>query len=82
MTKHQAFHAVAQLTADSDAVNRAIAQLLRRAHANGLKTGVVLEFLAHKFDHVLDGLEAVCMSEDDGTPIVFTVTSESDGGGV
>ncbi len=81
MTKHQAFHAVAQLTADSDRVNQAIARLLRRAHANGLTTGVVLEFLSHKFDHVVDGLADVVMSEHDETPIVFTITSGSDGGG-
>ncbi len=80
MTKREAFHAIAQLTSDSDRVNQAIAELLRRAHANGIKTGVVLEFLAHKFDHVIDGLADVVMSEDDGTPIVFTVTSGSDGG--
>ncbi len=83
MTRHQAFHAVAQLTADSVVVNDSIARLLRRAHANGLTTGVVLEFLSHKFDHVVDGLAAIVMSEDerDEEPIVFTVPSGSDGGG-
>ncbi len=82
MTPHEAFHAVAQLTADSDVVNEAIARLLRRAHANGLKTEVVLEFLAHKFDHVIDGLADVCMQEDD-EEIVFTVPNrhEDEGGG-
>ncbi len=78
MTPHEAFHAVAQLTADSDVVNEAIARLLRRAHANGLKTSVALEFLSHKFAHVIDGLAAIVTSEDDRDeePIVFTVTSD------
>jgi len=71
--KHRAFHAIAQLTADSDQVNKAIARLLHRANANGLEPAVMMGFLSHKFDVILNGLADIVMSADDDEEIVFTV---------
>ena len=65
MTKHQAFHAMAQLADDNERVNQAIARLLRRANANGLPPATMLGFLDHKFNVILDGLAHIVMSQDE-----------------
>jgi hypothetical protein len=82
MTKSQAFHAMAQLTADSDAVNEAIAHLIHRGNANGLSPQVLLGFLSRKFVHQLNGLAHIVMSVDEHEdeavePIVFQLPSQN-----
>jgi hypothetical protein len=71
MQHKAAFHAMAQLASDNERVNQAIGRLLRRANANGLHPAVMLGFLSHKFDCVLDGLAHIVMSADEDDPDVI-----------
>ncbi len=81
MSAKAAYHAYAQLSIDSDAVNSAIQRLLKRAIDNGFPASELLALLDRKFGVILNGLAEVVLREHrndtDDNEIVFHVPSRN-----